>query len=175
MGIFARALRRFGRNRRGAAAVEFALIAPVFFWLTMGMAEITMIGFSQTTLDFAVAKSARQIRIGQAQSAGAVAFHQAICDNMTGLVSLQCTDLYVDVDAFDSFVSVSNPNPLGANGAILTGQFGFNPGTSSQIVLVRGFYRWHVVTPLFQTLFANTAGGTDRLLTSTVLLRNEPF
>lgn len=35
-------LRRFGADRRGVAAIEFALIAPVAITLYMGFAELTM-------------------------------------------------------------------------------------------------------------------------------------
>jgi Flp pilus assembly protein TadG len=35
-------LRRFSRDRRGVAAVEFALLAPVMILLYCGMAELTM-------------------------------------------------------------------------------------------------------------------------------------
>jgi Flp pilus assembly pilin Flp len=40
------ALRRFRRNRRGSSAVEFALVAPVFFALLFAIIE-TVIVFSQ--------------------------------------------------------------------------------------------------------------------------------
>jgi Flp pilus assembly protein TadG len=35
-------LRRFSRDRRGVAAVEFALLAPIFILLYCGLAELTM-------------------------------------------------------------------------------------------------------------------------------------
>ena len=63
-----RSLRRFGRARRGSAAVEFAMVILPFFMLTFGLAEVAMLGFAQTSLDFAVSETARQIRTGRAQS-----------------------------------------------------------------------------------------------------------
>jgi Flp pilus assembly protein TadG len=38
--------RRFGRNRRGSAAVEFALIAPVFFALLFAILETAIMFFA---------------------------------------------------------------------------------------------------------------------------------
>jgi Flp pilus assembly protein TadG len=47
-----KAFRRFARARRGSAAVEFALVLMPFFLLTFGLAEVAMVGFAQTNLDF---------------------------------------------------------------------------------------------------------------------------
>ena len=40
--------------------------------------------------------------------------------------------------------------------------------------VVRAFYRWHVMTPLFQPVFSNVSNG-ERVLVSTMMFRNEPF
>ena len=64
------ALRRLGRARRGSTTVEFALVVFPFFLLTFGLAEIAMIGFAQTSLNYAVSETSRQIRTGQAQLGG---------------------------------------------------------------------------------------------------------
>ena len=40
-------LRRFRRNRRGSAAVEFALVAPVFFALLFAIIETAIVFFAE--------------------------------------------------------------------------------------------------------------------------------
>ena len=67
-------LRRFRRNRRGSAAVEFALVAPVFFALLFAIIETALVFFAGQVLETITQDSARQILTGQAQTA---AFTQA--------------------------------------------------------------------------------------------------
>jgi Flp pilus assembly protein TadG len=168
---------RFKRSRRGSAAVEFAMVVPWFFLLTFGLAEIAMIGFAQTVLDSAVADTARQIRTGQAQMGG-TSYSQIqtrLCSNMTRLMALNCTgNLYLDVDTFASFVAANNANanPI-QNGNLTTTGFGYTPGAPSNIVVVRAYYRWQLMTPLIANFFANS--GTQRILVSTMMFRNEPY
>jgi len=167
---------RFGRARQGATAVEFALLALPFFLLTFGLAEIAMIGFAQTSLDYAVSETARLIRTGQAQSSNMTAAQvkAQLCSKLTALIPMDCTNnLSLDVDKFTSFVSVTNPNPV-QNGVFDSSGFGFDPGQQSDIVIVRSYYRWQVITPFFQGVFANVSGG-QRILASTMMFRNEPF
>jgi hypothetical protein len=51
---------------------------------------------------------------------------------------------------------------------------GYQPGQPSDIVVVRAYYRWKVMTPLFEPIFQNISGG-ERILVSTMMFRNEPF
>ena len=44
-------LRRFRRNRRGSAAVEFALVAPIFFGLLFAILELAMVFFASQVLE----------------------------------------------------------------------------------------------------------------------------
>ena len=62
-------LRRFGRNRRGSAAVEFALVAPVFFALLFAIIETAIVFFAGQVLETVTQDSARLIMTGQAQTA----------------------------------------------------------------------------------------------------------
>lgn len=170
-----RDLLRFARAEQGAAAVEMAMIAAPFFWLLMGMFEVAMIQFAQTTLDYAMGETARQIRTGEFQMDH---FTEAqvkarICSEMGRILAANCDDLYLDVDSYQGFVNVQNTNPVGPNGQMNTSGFGYSPGAPSAIVMVRGFYSWHVFTPFFQDFLANV--GHTRLLTSTILFRNEPY
>jgi Flp pilus assembly protein TadG len=52
-------LRRFGRSRRGATAVEFAIIAPLYIALLFGLVEGGMALSAQLALEHAVVNAAR--------------------------------------------------------------------------------------------------------------------
>jgi Flp pilus assembly pilin Flp len=54
---------RLGRDRRGLAAVEFALIAPVFLLLIFGMLQLGMLFMANHGLRNAVAEGARHATI----------------------------------------------------------------------------------------------------------------
>ena len=53
------AIRRFRRNRRGSAAVEFALVAPVFFALLFAIIETGLMFFAGQVLETGTQDSAR--------------------------------------------------------------------------------------------------------------------
>jgi Flp pilus assembly protein TadG len=63
-------LRRFRRSRRGSVAVEFALVAPVFFALLFAIIEIAIVFFADQTLETVAQGSARYVMTGQAQNNG---------------------------------------------------------------------------------------------------------
>lgn len=178
LGTILRPFRRFGRARKGSAAVEFALVAMPFFLLTVGLVEVAMVGYAQTALDYAVSQEARRIRIGEVQTQGISysSIKDDLCSQLNSLMVATCeNNLYLDIQRFDSFVDASNGNftPI-QNNEFDPGGFGFAPGAASDIVVVRSYYRWQILTPMFQTLFANVSGG-ERILVSTMMFRNEPF
>ena len=59
------AMRRFRSNRRGSAAVEFALVAPVFFALLFAIIESAMVFFAGQVLETGVQDSGRLLYISQ--------------------------------------------------------------------------------------------------------------
>lgn len=178
--MFARIVRKwkaFRRARRGTAALEFAIVILPFFLLTIGLAEISMIGFTQTTLDYAVAEVARDIRTGRAQMSGLSegAIVDRLCGNMNQFMALDCDgNLFLDVDRFNSFVEAGagNTDPIQNNTFSPTPSY--SPGAPSDIVVVRAYYRWEILTPLFEPVFENVSGG-QRILVSTMMFRNEPY
>jgi Flp pilus assembly protein TadG len=170
-------IRRFGQAREGVAAVEFSLIAIPFFFLTFGLAEVGLMGLAQTSLNFAVADAGRQIRTGQAQLGG-VTFadvQEQICGGLNQFMSLDCAGvLYLDVQRFNTFDEIN-----GIAGPVTAGEFddsgfAFEPGGPNDIVVVRAYYRWRTITPMFETLLGNTSDG-ERILASSMLFRNEPY
>lgn len=173
-----RPLRRFARARRGSAAVEFAFIIMPFFLLMVGLAEVSMMGFAQTSLDFAISETARQIRTGQAQLGGVSAgeIEDEVCDQLNAFLVMDCdNNLFLDINRYDSFLDAGadNANPV-QNNQFQPGAMDFAPGAPSEIVVVRAYYRWHVITPMFESMFQNVSGG-ERILISTMMFRNEPY
>lgn len=172
------ALRRFGRARKGSAAVEFSIVAIPFFLLTFGLVEIAMIGLAQTSLNFAISEASRQIRTGQAQLNGVseAEINELLCDEVAHFLVLDCeANLFLDVNRYDSFVDAGNAgDDTLENGEFDASGVQYNPGNANDIVVVRAYYRWHILTPLFEPVFANISGG-ERVLVSTMMFRNEPF
>jgi Flp pilus assembly protein TadG len=156
--------------------VEFALIAPVFFLLLMAIVETGMVFFAASTLEHGMETAARMIRTGQVQAGGTTqtAFRQVVCDNINAFMSCDDSKLHIDVRAFSNFSGSSYPDPLDDEGNLNSGLDTYQPGSSCQVVLVRGFYEWSLFTPIFANYFANM-GNRKRLLTASVAFRNEPY
>lgn len=168
--------RSLGRDKRGVAAVEFALIAFPFFVLVFGLIEVVMIFIMTSTLDYGVMEAARRVRTGELQASGGslTDFKTAVCGELYDL--LDCDEkLQIDVRQYDSFASTdfSKP-PVDDKGELKSDAFAFQPGAANQIVVVRVFYEWSLLTPVISAPLANMSGGR-RLLVSTATFRNEPF
>lgn len=171
-----RALRRFGRAKEGATAIEFGFVALPFFMLTFGLAEVAMMGLAQTNLDYATSEAGREIRTGRAQLDGVTyaEIKESVCNNFGRFMAVDCdTNLFLDVQRYDAFVDIDVDPPV-VEGELQTDGFGYQPGAPSEIVVVRTYYRWHVMTPMFDRILANTNGG-ERLVVSTMMFRNEPY
>jgi Flp pilus assembly protein TadG len=182
---FGKMLRRFRGNRRGSAAVEFALIAPVFFALLFAIIETAIMFFAGQVLETITQDAARSILTGQAQTGGVTAcqssgtaapctqatFKAYVCSQIPAL--FDCSNLYVDVSSFTSFTTLSLPSHIDAAGNF-DPTMGYSAGGPGDIVVVRLFYQW----PLFVTgLGYNISNltGQKRLLVATAAFKNEPF
>ena len=166
-------LRRFRRHRRGSAAVEFALVAPVFFALLFAIVEVALMFFATQVLETVTQASARYILTGQAQGASLTQaqFKSYVCSQIPALFT--CANVMVDVESYSSFASISNTPPCDANGNFVDNT-GYNPGGPCNIVVVRLFYQWPVYVSLMGFDLHNMTGGS-RLLVATAAFRNEPY
>jgi Flp pilus assembly protein TadG len=168
--------RRFRFARRGAMAVEFAMLAFPFFALLCGIIEIGMIYIVATTLEDATNGAARQIRTGQTQAGASPSqtnFAATICGNLSWLGANCATNLSVDVRTFTQFSSVAAPQPV-VNGVFTPSALTFNPGGPCDIVVVRSYYQWTLFTPMMNQALQTIAGGKT-LITSAATFRNEPY
>jgi Flp pilus assembly protein TadG len=167
-------LSRFKRAKSGSTAVEFAMIAMPFFLLLYALFDVALIFFASTTLENGLVAAARQIRTGQAQAANMTAaqFRTLVCNEISMLLACDAR-LGLDVRKYAGFGSTQFPAALDGNGN-MTGNLTFDPGSAGDVVVVRAFYTWPMMTPTVGAQFVNMAGG-HRLLEATFAFRNEPF
>lgn len=166
---------RFRLNESGAAAVDFALVLLPFLMVLMAIIESGLVLLAGSVLDTATANSARLILTGQAQTAGwsVAQFKSNVCSGLT--VMFNCSGgLYIDVESFSSFSSISLPAVTDANGNLLTNNFNFSPGNPGDIVVVRLIYQWPIFASALGIGLVNGAGNTYTLV-STAAFRNEPY
>lgn len=170
--------RRRVRSCSGSVAIEFALIAPVLALFLFGIIETGVIFFAQSTLQNAADDAARLVRTGQAQSNGMTRtqYVQQICSEMSGLISTSTCDsnMQVDMQSFTDFSNANYNNVANQNGSLNNNQMQYLTGGSCDVVLVRAFYPWSIMTPLLAPLLANMPNG-QYLLTASVAFRNEPY
>jgi Flp pilus assembly protein TadG len=172
-------LRRFRRNRRGSAAVEFALVAPIFFAVLFAIIELSLVFFASQILETVTQDTARLIMTGQAQNAAytQATFKDAVCAKLT--VMFDCVNgVSIDVQNYKAFTAVDISDPIATDPSDGKKKFvppnNYLPGGPGDIVVVRLFYKW----PLFVTgLGFNVANIADnkRLLTATAAFQNEPY
>jgi Flp pilus assembly protein TadG len=180
-------LRRFRRNRSASAAVEFALVAPIFFGLLFAIIETAIMFFASQVLETITQDSARTLLTGQAQSSQVAAcadpvtgpaactqatFKKYVCSQISALFS--CDKLYVDVEAYPSgFSGITIGSQIDSNKNFLN-TMQYNPGQPGEVVVVRLFYQWpQFVTGLGYNI--TNLSGNMRLLSATAVFQNEPY
>ncbi len=171
----------FIKDRKGATAVEFALIGAPFLALIAALIQTFLLFFAQSQLESAVRASGRQIMTGQVQTADAsltsaaavTAFHQIVCNNAAILFT--CAGLMVDVQVAPQWSSANAATPTltyDSNGNV-TNAWQFNPGNAGDIVVVRVMYLWPVFFGPIAFNMANQANGS-RLIMASAAFQNEP-
>ncbi|OXE35086.1 MAG: pilus assembly protein TadE [Phenylobacterium zucineum] len=170
-------IQRFCKANRGAVAVEFAMILLPFLVLIFGTLELGMVFLVSSTLQNATDEAARRIRTGEFQAVNTTKtqFKTLVCDNMSWLKSVCAANVTVDVQTFTNITNVG--------GAAAIDPANFKPNTTcwsagqaGDVVLVRTFYNWKIVTPLLDQSLVNMGSGSgNRLITAAASFRNEPW
>lgn len=171
-------LRRFRRNRRGSAAVEFAFVAPMFFALLFAIIETSLVFFAGQVLETGTQDTARLMLTHQAQDANMTQaqFKADLCNRVASMFN--CDGVYVDVKTYPAGTPINIVDPIDSSGNFVN-SFTYQtvPAGSSNTVVVRAFYQW----PLFVTQLgyniANIGRNTtnaSRLLAATAAFRVEP-
>jgi Flp pilus assembly protein TadG len=174
---FGNLLRRFRHNRRGSAAVQFAIVAPLFFGLLFAIIEVAMMFFAGQYLETINQNLARLIMTGQAQqstyTSPADFLTKNLCQN-SAPVMFTCTNIYIDVESYTAFQSITINNQIDGSGNFTSGNMKYSPGGPGDIVVVRLFYQWPTFVTGFGFSLANLSN-KNVLLTATAAFKNEPY
>jgi Flp pilus assembly protein TadG len=161
------------KRKEGTTAVEFALVAFPFIFMTVGIVELALMFMTQSVLHESTFSASRLIRTGQIQQAPGgqqEMFEDAVCDFARLLIP--CGSIQYQVQSLPSFSDAEDmPPQFDADGNLMN--TGFDPGVENDVVLVRVAYNYPVKTPLMQPLLANN--GATRTMFSTIVLRTEPY
>lgn len=171
---FAKAFRNFRSNRRGSAAVEFAMIVVPFFMMLFAIVETGLVFFAQQTLETATQDASRLVLTGQAQNAGYTQsqFKTALCNNLPSFFNC-AGGIYVNVTNYANFNAVAPNMPIDASGNFIN-SFQYSPGGSGVVTLVQTYYMWPIFVTSLGYNLANV-NGHYRLLVATAAFRNEPY
>lgn len=157
------------RNRRGMAALEFALLIPLLLTMFMMIIEMGLLLLTQSALDIATRNAARLIETGQVQQAGGsdALFRSALCQVFSTSL-MNCDGLVWTVASGSSFTTLyANQN----NGSTAP-QSSFSPGVAGDRVVVQVYYTQPLVLPLVAELLS---GNGNPMLTSVTAFQNEVY
>jgi Flp pilus assembly protein TadG len=168
--------RAFFADRKGATAVEFALVATPFIALLMALIQTFLVFFAQQLLESVVTESSRTILTGQAQAQNMTQsqFAKAVCSNV--VILFNCNSLMIDVEVAGSWTTANTGTPsltFDSNGNV-TNTWQFNPGNPGDIVVVRVMYQWPVSLGPLGFNLANLSNG-NRLIMASSAFMNEAF
>jgi Flp pilus assembly protein TadG len=189
-------LTRFLRERTGAAALEFALLAVPFLLLVFATFETFFAYAGEQLMANAVETMGRKIRtgeitFGQGKSTDVTEteFRQIFCDEISILSMCSSTEaatpakLYLDVRQFASFADMPREIPRVSTDAYAdldTSDFDFAPGGPGSKNMVRAYYRWQIMTDIMRPFITNIRPAnkpipTDYLIIWTSAFENEDY
>jgi len=170
-----RTKRKFACSNSGSTALEFAIVAPVFLVALFGTMEVGIAYGAQASLQNSANQAARMVRTGQVQGQSMTQqqFRTQICNNIQPLLVCD-SNLQIDLESYNTFNSANFASPLLANGTLDPSLANYSPGNPCDVVLLRVFYKWSVITPLIAPLLSDMPNN-QMLLSATAAFRNEPY
>ena len=169
-------LSRFRRDKKGATAIEFAILILPFSMITFAILETAVSFTAQEIISHSVDKVSRQLRTGQitAASLSKTEFRELICEDLEILVSDGCPELEFDLKSYAAFKDVPTDIPKATPTSIDTAGFAYSPGGSGTINHLRVFYRWPIITDIMKGSLS-TLDGNKTLLFASATWQNETY
>ena len=164
------------KDKRGSAAVEFALVAGPLIFLICACVELALVFLVSVTLDNATELASRDIRTGLTTNGNTSVqqFKQKICNQMSWLGGSCASSLQVDVQTYSSFADLSTaPAPI-EDGKYKAASFRYNIGAGTRVQMVRVYYEWPLITPILDGALSRL-GNNNAVISAKAVFRNEPF
>lgn len=162
-------------RRKGAAAIEFAMLALPFFMLILATLEVGLMLLASAMVETSTSATSRLIRTGQAQinQLEPEEIKRRFCANLS-IFSTHCMErTQIDIRAVKTFGQDIAPDPL-ATGVFDPNVLTYQPGIPGDYVLVRVWFEHPIVTPFMANALSRSSDKKTRLL-STLAFRNEPY
>ena len=166
---------RLRRDRRAVAALEFAIVGPVYLMFLFAAFGVGLVGFYQLALDDAVRDAARQIQIDGPARLNKSSFVSAVCQTFGYLASDCTTSLTYNVQASTATAGFAGLTPATLPSSGNFGTHFFDSGTpyaGGVNVLVQVAYPLPFNLPYIGSLVTTT--GTNSVV-STSTIRVEPY
>jgi Flp pilus assembly protein TadG len=166
------------RDKSGSAAIEFALVAPVFFALMFSIFEVGWFYFVNSQVDAATLRAARLVKTGQAQEQNLdkTGFFNATCPPLA--VFGDCaTNVTVEVQTFSSFAALvadKSPAICRDDDPSIVNAIPYNPGADAAIVRLRVCLLYKTINPVIGINLSDSQNGVRHVVGS-YLFRNEPY
>lgn len=154
-------LQRLRHDRTGSISVEFALIAPLFFFLTFGVIEAGAFLAASSLLEGAVREAARTGVTGYSPDGTSRSTHvlNTIQQHVSGL--LDPSKVVLETKVFNSFADMQ-ANPGGGSSGL---------GGGGSYVLYTARYTWEFLGGYGKVVF----GVPSIDIAASLAVRNEPF
>lgn len=188
-------LRRFRRSESGSTAIEFGILAIPFFMIIFATIETLLAFAGNQLLQNAVDTMSRKLRTGEitfnmgrpATDLNEIEFRTELCNEISIMltcdqladggdkliIDLQTVTNYADIDVYVPKVSSASYSQLDTSG------FGYNPGGSGTINVLRVYYRWEILLDLIRPYITNIRpedGSTSHfLMVATTAFKNEGY
>lgn len=187
--------RKIRKSESGSTAIEFGILAIPFFMIIFATIETLLAFAGNQLLQNAVDVMSRKLRTGEitfnmgrpATDLNESEFRTAFCNEIS--IMLSCDQLasgdeklLVDLQTVTNYASIDTAIPVVSNATFSqldTTGFGYNPGGSGSINVLRVYYKWGIFLDLIRPYITNVRpedGSTSYfLMIATTAFKNEGY
>lgn len=188
-------LRKIRKSESGSTAIEFGILAIPFFMIIFATIETLLAFAGNQLLQNAVDTVSRKLRTGEitfnmgrpATDMNEIEFKAEFCKEIS--IMLSCDQLpsggeklLVDLQTVTNYASIDTDIPTVSNAKfsqLNTAGFGYNPGGSGTINVLRVYYKWGIILDLIRPHITNVRpedGSTSYfLMVATTAFKNEGY